>query len=113
MPTQSAKRSRHPAVAIVCDSQRRGGAPIIAGTSTRVYDVAVRYELLGMPPDEIALALPHLNLAQIHCALSYYYEHKPELDAQWKAALKQVERARRGTPSLLERARARAAALSR
>lgn len=102
-----------PAAAIVRDPARRGGAPIIEGTSTRVMDVAVRYELLGMTPDEIGCALPHLDLARIHAALSYYYAHKEALDAEWKAAERRAARARTRSPSLLGRARAAAAALSR
>ena len=80
----------------------RSGAPVIAGTGIRVLDVAVRYELLHMTPEEIMLALPHLTLPQIHTALSYYYAHKTELDREWKRALKQSERLRKSQPSLLE-----------
>jgi len=100
-------------LAIIADPARRGGAPIIAGTSTRVSDVAVRYELLGMGPDEIAAALPHLSLAQIHCALAYYYEHKGRFDREWRTEQRALNRARRERASLTERARARAAVLSR
>ncbi|MEO8603550.1 MAG: DUF433 domain-containing protein [bacterium] len=113
MPMSAARSSRRPAVAIVSDPERRGGEPIIAGTSVRVYDVAVPYERFGMAPEEIAAALPHLDLARIHCALSYYYLHKATLDAQWRAAERRVARSRRGRPSLMEQARGRAAALSR
>lgn len=55
-----------------------------------------------MTPDEIAAALPHLTLAQIHAALSDYYAHKPVLDRQWKAALRRVNRLRGHTPSIVE-----------
>jgi len=44
----------------------RGGAPVIAGTGIRVLDVAIRYEVMGMTPEEIMVALPHLALPQIH-----------------------------------------------
>lgn len=98
-------------MAIVRDVVRRGGAPIIAGTGTRVTDVAARYELLGTSPDEIAAALPHLSLAQIHCALSYYYQHKDAFDAEWRAERRAVQQARRRAGSLTERARARTAVL--
>jgi uncharacterized protein (DUF433 family) len=80
----------------------RGGAPVIAGTGIRVLDVAVRYELLRMTPEEIMLALPHLTLPRIHTVLSYYYGHKIEVDREWKRALKQIERLRKSQPSLLE-----------
>jgi uncharacterized protein (DUF433 family) len=80
----------------------RRGAPVIAGTSIKVLDVAVRYEVMGMTPEEIMIALPHLTLPQIHAALSYYYAHKRELDKQWKTSVKKVARLRLKTPSVLE-----------
>ena len=30
--------------------------------------------------DEILIALPHLNAAQVYDALSYYHSHRPEID---------------------------------
>ena len=84
----------------------RGGAPVITGTGIKVLDVAVRYELMRMTPEEIMLALPHLTLPQVHGALSYYYAHKyahkAELDKQWKASIKKVARLRARTASILE-----------
>ncbi|HDH10955.1 MAG TPA: DUF433 domain-containing protein [Nitrospirae bacterium] len=63
---------------------------IIAGTGIKVLDVAIRYEVMGMSPEDIIVALPHLNLSQIHDALSYYYEHKSEIDQDWRNALKKT-----------------------
>ncbi|MBI4481491.1 MAG: DUF433 domain-containing protein [Acidobacteria bacterium] len=80
----------------------RGGAPVIAGTGTRVLDVAIRYEVMQMSPEEIMVGLPHLSLSQIHAALSYYYAHKGELDKEWKASLKKMARLRKGHRSALE-----------
>jgi len=57
-----------------------GGSPIIDGTRTRVIDIAIEYEMLGRSPDEIISAHPHLNLPQVHDALSFYYENRDELD---------------------------------
>ena len=93
--------ARHPAIGR--RSGVRGGAPVIAGTGIRVLDVAIRYEIMGMQPDEIMAALPHLTLPQIHAALSYYYAHKAELDREWKAALRAMDRLRKDQPSVLER----------
>ena len=80
----------------------RGGAPVIAGTGIKVLDVAVRYEVMGMTPEEIIIALPHLTLPRVHGALSYYYAHKTQLDKEWKASLKKVARRRAKTSSVLE-----------
>lgn len=76
-------------------------------------DVAVRYERLGMTPDEILSALPHLDLARIHAALSYYYAHKAVLDEEWRAAERAAAAARRRASSALDRPRAAATALLR
>ena len=65
--------------------------PVISGTSIRVIDIAVRYEIMGMSPEDIIIALPHLNLSQIHDALSYYYEHKKEIDRIWRDSTKKTE----------------------
>jgi uncharacterized protein (DUF433 family) len=80
----------------------RGGAPVIAGTGIKVLDVAVRYEIMEMSPEEIMVALPHLDLSQIHAALAYYYAHKADLDKEWKASLKKVARLRARQASILE-----------
>ena len=80
----------------------RGGAPMITGTGIKVLDVAVRYEVMEMSPEEIIVALPHLDLSQIHAALAYYYAHKADLDKEWKASLKKVARLRAGQASILE-----------
>jgi uncharacterized protein (DUF433 family) len=80
----------------------RRGAPVIAGTGIKVLDVAVRYEVMGMTPEEIMVALPHLDLPQIHAALSYYYAHKTELDKEWKGSLRKIGRLRAAQTSVLE-----------
>jgi uncharacterized protein (DUF433 family) len=80
----------------------RGGAPVIAGTGIKVLDVAVRYEIMGMTPEEIMVALPHVDLPQIHAALSYYYAHKTELDKEWKKSLRKIGRLRAAQTSILE-----------
>jgi len=58
---------------------------------------------MGMLPEDIILALPHLNLSQVHDALSYYYEHKSELDRAWKDAMKNTAALRKIHTSALEK----------
>jgi uncharacterized protein (DUF433 family) len=48
----------------------------IAGTRVRVQDVYVDSEIHGKSPDQIIASLPHLTLAQVHAALSYYFDHR-------------------------------------
>lgn len=113
MTATSRKRPVASGPRIVRDPAIRGGAPIIAGTGLRVSDVAICYELRGMSPGDIVAAFPHVTLAQVHCALSYYYQHKAAFDAQWRAERQLEEEADRDAGALSERARARAAVLSR
>lgn len=99
MPTL-VKQVKHPYITI--DRKIRGGEPVVAGTGIRVFDIAVRYEIMGMSPDDIIVALPHLTLSQIHYALSYYYEHKEEIDRRWKKAVESVSVMRKAHKSVLE-----------
>ncbi|MBM3237481.1 DUF433 domain-containing protein [Candidatus Poribacteria bacterium] len=70
------------------------GNPVIAGTRMRVIDIAIKYDRLGWSPDEIVDEYPHLDLVKIHDALSYYYEHQTELDAEIAARLKKIDEIR-------------------
>ncbi|MCE9527082.1 MAG: DUF433 domain-containing protein [Planctomycetales bacterium] len=62
------------------------GKPCISGTGIRVWDVYVLHERQGKTPDEVVAAFPHLNLSDVHAALSYYWDNKPEIDRQMKQA---------------------------
>lgn len=56
-----------------------GGRPIIEGTRTSVQAL-VGYYKLGMSLEEILEGLPHITPAQLHEALSYYYDHQDEIE---------------------------------
>lgn len=62
----------------------RGGRPILAGTGTTVRTIAGLYKL-GLAAEEIATQLPHLQLAQIYVALTYYHLHIDEIEADIEA----------------------------
>ena len=80
MPGQVLKKENTNHPFIIRDKDICGGSPIIEGTRTRVIDIAIEYEMLGHSPDEIINSHPHLNLPQVHDALSFYYENRAELD---------------------------------
>jgi len=82
MSVDSTREIKHPYITIA--PEVKGGSPVIAGTRTKVIDIAIRYEFGGMTPDQIIEQFPHLTLAQIHDALSYYYEHKSKLDGVYR-----------------------------
>jgi len=70
----SVKQIKHPYITF--DRKIRGGAPVIAGTGIRVLDIAIRYEIMGMSPEDIIVSFPHITLSQVHDALSFYYANK-------------------------------------
>lgn len=58
------------------------GVAWIAQTNTKVIEVAAEHAAYGWEAEEIHAAHPHLPIAQIHAALSFYYDHRSELDEQ-------------------------------
>ena len=73
------------------------GSPVIQGTRTRIIDIIIEYEYLGKTPDEIVNAHPHLNLAQIHDAISYYYDYREEIDRDISQRKDKIEELRNQT----------------
>ena len=57
----------------------------------------------GAVSEDIIVALPQINLPQIHDTLSYYYEHKSEIDSTWKAAIQETEGMKKMRSSILEK----------
>lgn len=99
--TTPVKHLRHPYISK--NKKIRDGEPVIEGTGIRVLDIAIRHELMGMSPEDIIIALPHLTLSQVHAALSYYYDHKNEMDKKWKALIENVEQLKKSRSSILEK----------
>jgi len=87
------KRINHPYITKAEDIC--GGKPIIAGTRIRVQDIVIEYEQVGLTPDEIVQAHPHLMLAQVHDALSYYYAHAEEILSDMRKSEQLVEEMRK------------------
>ena len=64
---------------IVTDSEILNSEPIIAQTRTPVRAIVEMWRN-GTAPEEIARGLPHLSLAQIFDALSYYSDRQEEIN---------------------------------
>ncbi len=64
------------------DQQISRGSPVIRGTRVRVVDLVIEYENLGRHPDHIIQSHPQISLAQLHDALSYYYERREAIDTE-------------------------------
>ena len=65
---------------IVTDDRILSGEPIIKGTRTPVRAIVELWRL-GIAPEEMPQRLPHLTLAQVFDALSYYSDHQAEIHA--------------------------------
>lgn len=65
---------------IVTDPGILSGEPIVRGTRTPVRAIVELWRL-GIPVEEVPRHLPHLTLAQVFGALSYYSDHQDEINA--------------------------------
>ena len=100
MADSTLRKIKHPYITIA--PEVKSGEPAIVGTRTSVMDIAIRYEFGGMTPDQIIEQFPHLHLAQIHDALSYYYEHKFELGEAYKKDQMLINELKKHYPSRLK-----------
>jgi uncharacterized protein (DUF433 family) len=65
---------------VITDDEILHGEPIIRGTRTPVRAIVELWRQ-AIAPEEIPNHLPHLTLAQVFDALSYYSDHTPEINA--------------------------------
>lgn len=75
-----------------------GGKPRIAGHRITIQNVAIWHERMGMSVDEIATEYG-LTLAQVYAALSYYHDHREEIEASIRADKAFVEEMNQQHPS--------------
>ena len=78
-----------------------GGKPCIVGTRIRVLDIYVWHEVQGKTPDEIVSDFPQLSLADVHAALSYYWDNRVEMQRQMTEAEVIVDTMKQKYPSKL------------
>ena len=64
---------------IVTNSEILNGEPIITNTRTPVRAIVEMWRS-GTAPEEIAQGLPHLTLAQVFDALSYYSDNQEQIN---------------------------------
>ena len=60
--------------------------PVVIGTDIKVSQVAREIVSLGMTPEDVVSAHPHLTLADVHAALTYYYDHQEAVREDWAAS---------------------------
>ena len=76
-----------------------GGKPRIAGHRITVQNIVIWYDRMGKSADEIATEYD-LDLADIHAALAYYFDHRIEID-------KAIEESELFLKSIKEKARSK------
>ena len=67
------------------------GCPIVAGTGATVRRIALWYRQ-GLAPEAIADRIPHLSLAQIFAALTFYYANRSAIDTDLENELAEGDR---------------------
>jgi len=80
MPVAQKSKMKHPY--IVSLKTHCSGSPVIVGTKFPVRSVVFYVLKQGMTPEELVKEFSHLTLPQVYDALSYYYEHKEEIDKE-------------------------------
>ena len=63
------------------------GIAWIAGTRVKVLEVVLDKIASGASPEEIHFQHNHLSLAQIHGALTWYYENQAHVDAEIRSRM--------------------------
>jgi uncharacterized protein (DUF433 family) len=63
----------------------------IEGANTKVIQIALDRYAHGWSAEEIQAQHPHLSLAQVHAALSYYYDHQAEMDEEMERMAREAE----------------------
>jgi uncharacterized protein (DUF433 family) len=65
---------------IVRTDNVRGSRPRVVGTGVTVRRIVGWYKQ-GLTPEEITMEVPHLSLAQVYAALTYYHANREEIEA--------------------------------
>lgn len=78
-----------------------GGKVRIAGRRITVHQIAIWHEQCRESVEDIAKEYD-LSLADVHAALAYYYDNRPDIDREIAESEAFVERMRAGAPSMLE-----------
>ena len=58
------------------------GVAIISGTTTKVVEIVQDHLAHHWHAEDICRQYPYLTLAQVHAALTYYYDHEQEMDRE-------------------------------
>jgi uncharacterized protein (DUF433 family) len=70
----------------------------IAGSRIKVIHLVMEKQANDWSPEETQKNFPHLSLAAVYAAMTYYHDHRTECDAQIDASLRLAEESRSSTP---------------
>lgn len=86
---------------ITSTPDHRGGRPRIAGRGITVADIALAYQgALGEHSVDWIVENFEVTAAEVHLALSYYFEHKDEIDQSIRDDEAELQELLRGYPSV-------------
>lgn len=83
-----------------------GGRARIAGHRITVQNIVIEHEEKRRSPADIVAGYPGITIADVHAALTYYHDHRDEIDAEI-AESERIFEELRSQPSILDQARAR------
>lgn len=69
------------------------GRAWIDDTNVKVIEVVLDYLAYGWSAEEMHYQHPDLSLAQIHAALTHYYDHQAQFDQEIEESLRRAESA--------------------
>ena len=72
--------------------------PMIVGTTMKVVELILDHLAYGWSPEEIHFQHPYLSMGQVHSALAYYWDHRPELDQDIERRLQLADHIRQTIP---------------
>jgi len=58
---------------------------------TRVAMIVMDYLGRGLGPEDIVRHYPYLSLAEVHSAMTYYHDHRDEIDSEIQNELDQLK----------------------
>jgi uncharacterized protein (DUF433 family) len=67
------------------------GVAVLSGTSTKVVEIVQGHLAHHWQADEIQRQYPYLVMAQIHAALTYYYDHQEVMNQEIEFRLRRSD----------------------
>jgi uncharacterized protein (DUF433 family) len=69
--------------------------PVIADTTMKVVELITSVKAYQWTPEQLHENYPHISMSKIYAALSYYWDHQAEIEADRERRYQLVEKLRR------------------